>query len=303
MADKITITSEQRRRVPVIAFLLSLFFPGFSQMYNGNPARGFIYLSARVILLLMIPAYMALYSRDSYLYFTIIMIILQILLNIISPIEAIYTAIKYRGIGIKWYNSIFAYFIYGVINLFIIIILISIILSFLSIKRVTDENMSPAIMPGEYVLINKFNLQRIKRGDVVICNQNDRNSIGRVIAISGDTVRSDSTKFYVNDVPLSIGVFADEDLLQMGLPNTENLFFEVNDNRRYPIIILHQKNHNRKSIKPIKMKDTEIFIVNDNRLSENNTAIIKHDDILGRVEGIIYSKILSRLFVLQNQDI
>jgi signal peptidase I len=108
--------------------------------------------------------------------------------------------------------------------------------------HVSGVSMQPGLTDGQYVMVNKvyYLLHKLERGDVVVFH-NPQNSnedlIKRVIGLPGDTVTTDSTHLWVNNVLL------DEKAYVNAPPNTPlnptaktwhippDQYFVIGDNR------------------------------------------------------------------------
>lgn len=108
--------------------------------------------------------------------------------------------------------------------------------------RVEDLSMSPAVQPGQYVLVNTqaFFLGGPSRGDVVVVDDPHNLSVQllrRVIAVPGDTIALTATQVLVNGVPLSepyITVPQGEAMNSAPVPPEKlgpNQYFVLEDNR------------------------------------------------------------------------
>ncbi|MCR4854205.1 MAG: S26 family signal peptidase [Prevotella sp.] len=62
------------------------------------------------------------------------------------------------------------------------------------VVRATSDELSPAVVKGERLLVNKLQRDDIHKGDLLVFGT-DSAYIGVVINVPGDTVRTDSTAF------------------------------------------------------------------------------------------------------------
>ncbi len=72
-------------------------------------------------------------------------------------------------------------------------------------QPITAAAMSPALEPGDQVLIDTWSYRRVapQKGDVIVSRRliDDRVSFHRVIGVSGESARVERGKIYLNDEP------------------------------------------------------------------------------------------------------
>ncbi|MBP1707668.1 MAG: lepB [Chloroflexi bacterium] len=121
---------------------------------------------------------------------------------------------------------------------------------------VEGNSMSPALNPGERVLINKlaFKYSQPERGDIVYYTSAEKDSpqLERIIGLPGDIIEVKERVVYINKMPL-----------------------------KEPYV----KNPPRYTITPYQVPSGNYFILADNRNLGNDTLIgwtVPQEDILGR---------------------
>ena len=82
----------------------------------------------------------------------------------------------------------------------------------------------------------------------------------------------------------------------MGLWNSEDLFFEINGEKKYPVKFKPGKNKASRAIESIALGKGEFLIAFDNRSKNDFHEAVSLNSVVGRVEGIIFSKELKRIF-------
>jgi signal peptidase I len=100
-----------------------------------------------------------------------------------------------------------------IIETLVLTILIFIAIRFvIQSYHISGISMEPGLQNDQYVMVNKvaYLFNGPQRGDVIVLHnprQTDQDLIKRVIGLPGDTVRTDSTHVWVNNVLLSEGAY------------------------------------------------------------------------------------------------
>jgi signal peptidase I len=147
--------SPWKRNAPA-AFLLSLFFPGLGQVYNGEFSRGAAFQGGIALLVFTIPFYAARFPARNHLAFFVAMILSALLLWIASPVEAFAYAWRSTGASRKRYNTVPAYLEYMAVSLCVTALLCFVTAAFFTAAKVPDGRMAPALLSGERVLVDTF---------------------------------------------------------------------------------------------------------------------------------------------------
>jgi signal peptidase I len=280
-----------------IAFLLSFLFTGLGQIYNGNFSKGMIFFIFRILTLLIIPFYAILYKDNFSVLFFLTAIGLHVLTWLICSFESLFTVKSNLSYNLRKYNNIIIYLIYIIVTSGLLFLSFFIICFFFLIDKVQSDMMHPSIIKNDYILINKYSVKEANIGDIVsfISDEKDKMLIGRILARPGDLIKQEKNDIFINDSPLIRGIFSEEELKKTGIKNEENLFYEINNNKKYPVIIKPNDNIKSKS-KPVSVKDNELFITYDNRNADSEYFLIDKNKLTGIVHGILYSKNINRIF-------
>ncbi|MCP4136421.1 MAG: signal peptidase I [bacterium] len=277
MKEKIIKSVKLRKRKPFIAFILSFFFTGLGQTYNGEITKGIILLALRILSLLFIPLYVLIKPINSYLFIFAPGWIFSLFFGAWSPFEALITAFKNREVPEKKYNFPLVYSLFGFLSIILLVCPVILIFSFFHIQK-TGVPAAPYLGHSDFVLVLNYIPNGCNRGDLVIYKDTpEETRIARIMAIEGDSVKFEENIFYINEIQLPLGVLnnADQDILT-----------ETNNKFTYSIKFNKKNKHT-----PVKMvlKKKEIFIVSDNRMQENIHRVISPSAITGRIEGIVLS--------------
>lgn len=99
---------------------------------------------------------------------------------------------------------------------------------------VEGSSMQPTLNSGDFMLIDRTSVAKIKRGDIVSCRYPNDSTIyiKRVIGIGGDKIRVENGKIYRNDVDITDvyyeGVSVARDFDEVIVP--EYSYFVIGDN-------------------------------------------------------------------------
>ncbi len=289
--------SPWKRNAPA-AFLLSLFFPGLGQVYNGELGRGTAFQGGIALLVFTIPFYAARFPARNHLIFFAATMLSSLLLWLSSPIEAFVYARRGPAATQKRYNTVPAYLAYAASSLVITALLSFVTVAFFSLEKITDDRMAPALRAGERVLVDRYSAKEPSAGDIVIYLHFGTQSPGRVLATGGSVIRFVNRVITVNDVPLSHGVYSDAEARKAGFDNTELLYYEANGGRKYPILFSNDTPAPLSGNAALRVGPGEILVASDNRAAGAEFHVIKASDITGRVEGILVSRAIRRLFAI-----
>ncbi len=290
------IKSESRlKRYPLLAFALSFFFTGLGQIYSGDLSKGIVFFILRFLTLIFIPLYVIIQNNFSVI-FALTALSIHILIWLISSAGAAYSSAGKNAYNLRKYNSISFYFLYIIVNSMLLIFSAFLLISVFSVKKIQTDDMNPSLIKDDFILINKYAVNNIGTGDIVVFSAKNEFSTGRIIAVESDMIGRKGKDYYINDKALSCGIIPKPELGKMGLRNSEDLFFEINGDRKYPVKINSDKNIQTPSIGPFFLKDGDFFIAFDNRIKNDSYEIVNLNSITGRVEGIVFSNNPARIF-------
>ncbi|HNW28133.1 MAG TPA: S26 family signal peptidase [Spirochaetota bacterium] len=290
MADKIIQTQKREARSPGAAFVLSLFFTGLGQMYNGDLAKGAVFLLLRTAALLAAPAAMVTRDPLSGIIPVICLGAAALATAIASPVEAMARAKTHRELPVRGYNSIAAHGGFAFFATILTAVVALTLAVFFNTGKVTDSRGEPLLERGDIVLIYRYAPNGYRRGDLVFLRDG---SIGRVMALPGDMVRYDKNIFYVNGRILPLGYLADDAIGRFS-KNRSDVLSETNDLRKYPVRF-RQSPEVTLRIMPLLVARGNLLIAADSRLKKDFARTVMTDDVYGRIEGILYSPYLRRI--------
>ena len=192
-----------------IALLLSLLTVGLGHLYAGRGRRGAILFFLALAYVPAIQLLARMPAGDYVLYALLGVIAFEIGLAFFAVVDATFAALRAeRPYHARAYNHV---------GLYIGLVLVSTLWTTMSVSylrahafeafRLPTRSMEPTLAFGDRVLVNKFRVEHLQLGDVVVFRapeNPDRTFIKRVIGMPGDRVRIDENgAVFLNDRPFS----------------------------------------------------------------------------------------------------
>lgn len=298
LADKnIIFTSISNRRPLWIPSILSLLCPGLGQLQNGEGAKGLVLTMSFLLAVLLVPLYCVVYGDSVSIKIILLIVFSSICFWIYGIIDAGIIAQKKPVAALKRYVSGLVCAVYASVTLAALAGALFALFACLSLMRIGADSMAPALVRGEWVLLNRYPGKGVRASDVMVYNSRKGDQIGRVIAVPGETVLKAGASFIINHQALTLGVFSPTDIDRYGLINSEELYFEVHGDSRYPIRASSSAVAKRiRGTASKSLKEDQFLVAVDDRTDGEEGVIINRSDIIGRVEGIVFSPRLRRVF-------
>jgi signal peptidase I len=197
---------KEKKRIPVIAAVLSLVAPGLGQLYNGQILKGIIFFLA----ILLIPTILFLAGLQSQFLGLAAILVFTFCLWLFVIVEAFFAAKRKKEVVLKGYNKWYLYLL--------IILLVngtyfiprdftedfaSGVLGF-RVYRIPAGSMEPTLLIGDYLITDSkyFKKNELQRRDLVIVQypkEPSRDFIKRVIALEGEKIEIKNKQVYIND--------------------------------------------------------------------------------------------------------
>jgi signal peptidase I len=299
--EQITPDCKTSGRNPLAACLLSLAATGLGHIYCGRLVKGLILFFASFAFGPIIVAAANSAASTFMLAIVIGSLVLMFAIFMYAVVDSGLLARKLKTYQLKEYNRWYLYLLLIVVAAgYPANLAHSIRTHVLQAFSVPSSSMSPSILPGDHILLNKavYKTQAPERGDVVIFTYPDDrrlNYVKRLVAMPDDTVEIRENVLLVNDRPLdgpndstSNGYFQPE--------GTQGILEEQNGAARYPIVVDSAKPQN---MAKLTVPHGHCFVLGDNRANSVDSrkfGPIPMSDIQGRLDYIYWpAKSWSRL--------
>ncbi len=290
MNSKIITTTKTRTRYPAVSFFLSLAFTGLGQVYNGELSRGIIFFSLRTVVLLAAPLFALTAETHSHLQLFSFTALGGVLLALLSAGEAFVSSLNRKEIRLQPCNSFFGYgsFVFITVALTLLNLLISSTL--FSVKNLDAEKPGPVLQKGDLVLTARLIPGQYGPGDLVLYD----NSTGRIIAEGGDRARYAGNVFWVNGRALPLTIFADRQMERLALPVNADVLAERIGDIRYPVATSEEL---ERLFLTFRVPEGSVLVAGDDRRAAGFAKVTDKNRIEGRIEGVLWSSSLSRIFL------
>jgi len=185
-----------------VAGLLSLFWPGVGQVYNGQARKGIIYF---LLQLLLMPLFLLSLDSSYVIIYVGLLVTYAIILYFIVVGDSIYFSIKLGSdYQLKKYNKIIIY-----IGLIVFVMAFSssekyfVRHNYVQAYKVPAASMEPTLLIGDHILVDRsMSGRNPKRGDIIVFEfpEDKRKAfVKRVVAVGGDVVAGKDKELYVNN--------------------------------------------------------------------------------------------------------
>jgi signal peptidase I len=290
----IIISGKERALKPHLSFLLSLLFTGAGEVYSGSPLKGTALALIRTAAALTAPFYCMVYLENSYLAEIFFSSVFFIIITAASPVNALFISSGKKKITVYKYSTIrfITFFIFC--NIALTIISVTVFFSFFSVRCI-PQSQPPTFEQGDVIAVKKIHSGNFRRGETIVL-LNAGLPYARIIALPGNSVSFEKSRFAVENSELVQSVFSESELKTLSVTDYQ-VIAEIQDNFKYPVI----QNKNHADIRLILKKD-EYYAAPDDRNRIESFLTIKDDQITGRVEGILFSctklKFLTKTFIM-----
>lgn len=266
-----------------IAFLLSLFFPGLGQIYNGQPKKGVIFLG----LIILIPIFFGYMRLTNSFYGLFSLVFIQFVLRFYIIIDGIKNAARQKEYILKPYNTWYY-------HLFIAIGMVVITMGYSSSKvlgietfKISTSSNNPTLQVGDLVIVDlkAYKNTEPNYGDIiaylgpdnfiytfrVVGRPNDQiELIDNLVSINGKPSKAKFIKETINE-----GVLVEQ--FKEKLPNGHrHLIYKY----KVPYDIT------KSNFKNIVVPSDNYFVLGDNRdnaADSRYVGFISKDKIIGRI--------------------
>jgi signal peptidase I/TM2 domain-containing membrane protein YozV len=286
--DRIIGTVREKERSPLIAAFLSLFFTGLGQWYCGEPLRAVVLFLLRFLPIVFIP-FIPFADRGNHaLFVAVAMGLASIVIWFAAPVDAFFLA-RRRSVPPGGTNSLPAYVLFALISAAAIAAAAAMAAAMYRPHIQGNDSMEPLIRKGDILLVSRFMRDLPSPGSVVVYRDDRGTPTARVMAGVKDRVAHSGSMIAVNGDFLLMGIYSDIEVKRLRLENSEQLFYEVNNARKYPVRAASGSGRLAKYRGPsAPAGEGRIFVADDNRLQREWLSSIPTAALTGRVEGILW---------------
>lgn len=193
-------------RRPILALLMSLFFPGLGQIYNGQLGRGCL-LAAAVFL--SSPVLLMLGWWKSF-YGVLAAVLIALFFWILAAVDAFLNARQRQDFKLKLYNKWYIYLVIMVVIGLVNDTIATELVSTIPVRtfRIPSSGMERALLPGDHLVadLKHYASQKPKRGDVIVFiypSDRTKDFLKRVVAVGRDTIEIRDKKVLLNGKEIS----------------------------------------------------------------------------------------------------
>jgi signal peptidase I len=290
LSRKIIVSQNFRKANPFLAFILSFFFTGLGQIYNGSIYRGIVFFLIKIIIILT-PPFLVLTNPDSYyLHIVFYSLISLVILQAANSIDAYMKCLLKRRIPLQKYNKPGIYTAYASADIVITFFCFLWFSAFFSFFSVPEKN-EPLFEKKDILLVSRIPDKKYSHGETVIIKSKSGLSITRIIALPGEKAGYKNSRFLIDGSELPLSIFSEKELHSMSLTNYD-IVSELNGLYKYSVIQSRTKSGFR-----VLLKDNEYLTSKDDRNVNEFSNVVTSDKIAGRVEGIFVSPLRRQLLI------
>jgi signal peptidase I len=171
--------------------------PGLGQIYNGELAKGLCFFALFLMAVIGGVRIVLVFPGQALSLCIGVAMLAAVAVSIVFAVEAwSFASAKGTGYTLKWYNRWYAYAVlWALCSLFVMGAAFSYVSDdILQSCRVVSASMSPAVLPGDLVLVDKtwYKHHPPRKGDVILCRYPDDKSksyLRRIVGLPGDTLK------------------------------------------------------------------------------------------------------------------
>lgn len=286
--ERIIGTVREKERRPALAALLSLFFTGLGQWYCGEAYRAVVFLLLRLLPVVCIPFIPFSAPGGRVLHAVAVMAAASLAVWAGSSIDAYFLA-RRRSVAPGRSTSYPAYLLYAFVTLVLTVGALALAGASCRLYVHSGDSMEPLLRGGDIILVSRFVAGPPPPGSLVVYRGEGRESIARVAARPGDRAARSGSMLAVNGEFMLVGIYGDSESRSLGLENSPELFYEVNDGRKYPVRAETGSGRVAKYRGPSSgAGEGKVFVADDNRIDREWFRAVAVESITGNVEGVIW---------------
>jgi hypothetical protein len=289
MAERFIHTLKTGARKPGRSLLLSLLVTGLGQMYNGELAKGAAFCLMRAVAIAALPVSVMKVPAAPSVVTALCLMAAVLALTAASPVEAWIRArcrtdlpVRVYGIG-TWYAA------YAAACTAVTAAAVILLATLFTAGRVSNGAAGPLLESGDIVLVSRYLPEGVGRGELLFLD----GAPARVIALGGDAVRYEGNIFFVNGRALPLGFLADRVIARF-TSDRGDVISEAGGAVKYPVRFRQSPAITLAGL-PAAVPQGQVLVASDTRFTKDFARVIPVGSVRGRVEGVLFSKRLSRI--------
>ena len=277
-----------------VAFLLSLFFSGLGQFYNGQPKKGAIFFG----ILLILPILFGLTSLLTSFYGLLSFFIIEIALAIYVIIDAVKNAKRQKEYVLKPYNTWYYYLLIAIgMTAIVYFYDIHTLVGIQNFRIPTIANC-PTLQTGDLLMadMKAFKNTNPQYGDIVVFKDPDEKfNCFRVIGLPGDKLELIDNIITVNGIPSKASFIKETTCNNERVNEYEE---ELPNGHKHLIYKSSQPKGTKTNIKNIVVPHESYFLLGDNRNNANDSRYagsVSKDRIKGKMMYSFWGRSVKRI--------
>ncbi len=273
-----------KRKKPIIAGLLSAFFPGIGHFYLDMPLLGLMY----VLILGIIPLIILINWGIDYFSGALIAILIGIIIHLYIIIDSVKKAKKVTSENIKypvlskWYILVIVIIIFVLLQQLCVLYVQS---NFVKATQIYAGSMENTLMVGDYLMLDRryYKKINIKVGDIAVFKYPKDESINyvkRCIAVAGQTIEIKNKMVFLDGKPL---------LNPGGIKFSDSVYTkEYVESDIFPT-----GNGNRDNYRSVTVPPEHVFMMGDNRDNSYDSrywGFLPMKNIIGKPTYIYFNR-------------
>jgi signal peptidase I len=195
----------EKRRYPIVAFLLSLLLPGLGQVYNGRPIRGLIF-SATWLAVVVISGLVGVCYTFSGLA---PLALANFVWFVVVATDAALLSRKFRGIRLGWHNRWYSYVGFALMFAPVSYCFLVPPVSILGVRGfwAPSAAMEPTLKVGDHFMarVQPYKSEKPRRRDIVIFpfpEDRSKTFVKRLIGFGGENFEIRNKQVFIDGKPI-----------------------------------------------------------------------------------------------------
>ena len=293
IAEQIQIKSG-KKRIPIVAGLMSIIFPGLGQAYNGQFKKAILYFVLSIALYLFMRFTRLPVTFEGFLF----MMGIIVLYRGLAFFDAYMSAVKQREFNRTNKYALYFCVFAGVLAAYYILVDFKMLTRFAAFK-IPMPSMHPAMQIGDKVMadLRAYEKKEIYRGDIVLFEGPDGSDwTFRIVGIPHDTIAIANNVVVINGDTSKTIVASDTFLLDK-IP-VRKYGERFPDGHKHHIIFIEATyNFPVRNVSAVVVPENHYYLLGDYRDNSHDSRMfgfIHRDQIKGKIMYTYWGKTLDR---------